>query len=110
MKNTKAKIQGILMNSSQKSVIGWAVEEEDFETVAEEVVKNCFIPNVMQWVAVEDHLPEDGGYFNCCLENGSVTNCLYTMTDNRWFLRDGKEVRQHNKVVHWMKMPEPPCA
>jgi len=48
MKNTKAKIQGILMNSSQKSVIGWAVEEDDFEHVAEEIVKNCFIPNVSQ--------------------------------------------------------------
>ena len=68
------------------------------------------IPVVMQWVAVKDQLPEDGGYFNCCLENGAVTNCLYTITDNRWFLRDGVEVRKHNKVVYWMKMPEPPCA
>ena len=71
--------------------------------------EQCTIPVVMQWVAVADRLPEDGGYFNCCLENGSVTNCLYTITDIRWFLRDGVEVRQHNKVVHWMKMPEPPC-
>lgn len=47
MENIKAKIQAILMNNSQKSVIGWAVEEDDFEEVAEEIVKNCFIPNVV---------------------------------------------------------------
>lgn len=46
MENIKAKIQGILMNSSQKSVIGWAVEEDDFEAVAEEIVKKCFIHSV----------------------------------------------------------------
>lgn len=110
MKNTKAKIQGILMNSSQKSVIGWAVEEDDFETVAEEIVKNCFIPHVMQWVAVKDHLPEDGGYFICCLENGAVTECQYEIIQNRWWLGLDTEVRKHNKVVYWMKKPEPPCA
>lgn len=46
MKNIKAKIQGILMNSSQKSVIGWSVEEYDFEAVAEEIVKDCFTNGV----------------------------------------------------------------
>ncbi len=48
MENIKAKIQGILMNCSQKSVIGWAVEESDFEHVAEEIVKNldlCAVGN-----------------------------------------------------------------
>ena len=30
----KAKIQEILMNSSEKSAIGWAVEEDDFRSVA----------------------------------------------------------------------------
>lgn len=46
MENLKAKIQAILMNSSQKSVIGWAVEEDDFEAVAEEIVKKCFVHSV----------------------------------------------------------------
>lgn len=72
--------------------------------------EQCTIPVVMQWVAISDRLPEYGGYFNCYLENGAVTNCMHTITDNRWFLRDGVEVKQHNKVVYWMKMPEPPCA
>lgn len=76
----------------------------------EELSNKLFIANVMQWMAVDDKLPEDGGYYDCCLENGSVTNCLYTISDNKWFLRDGTEVRQHNKVVNWIKMPEPPCA
>lgn len=55
MKNIKAKIQGILMNSSQKSVIGWAIEEDDFEHVAEEIVKNCFIPNIVSSATSKDY-------------------------------------------------------
>lgn len=47
MEKIIAKIQGILMNSSQKSVIGWAVEEADFEDVAKEIVKKCFIHDVV---------------------------------------------------------------
>ena len=35
----KSKIQAILLNSSQKSVIGWAVEEDDFESVSEQIIK-----------------------------------------------------------------------
>lgn len=48
MENIKAKIQGILLNCSQKSLIGWAVEEDDFEHVAEEIVKKLFIGGVVK--------------------------------------------------------------
>ena len=44
--NIKAKIQGILVNSSQTSSIGWAVGEDDFETVAEKIVRHCFMHSV----------------------------------------------------------------
>lgn len=86
---------------------GWV---DSLNAITKVVKNNIDLAIVMHWVAVKDRLPEDGGYFNCCLENGAITNCLYTITDNRWFLRDGVEVRQHNKVVYWMKMPEPPCV
>lgn len=46
MENIKAKIQGILVNLSQKSVIGWAIEEDDFEHTADEIVKKLIIPVV----------------------------------------------------------------
>lgn len=44
--NIKAKIQGILVNSSQTSSIGWAVGEDDFEAVAEKIVRHCFMHSV----------------------------------------------------------------
>lgn len=69
---TKAKIQGILINSSQKSVIGWAVEEDDFEAVAEEIVKNCFIPNVMpSCFSFKNYTKQKGDCDTCVL----VNNC-----------------------------------
>lgn len=45
---TKEKVLEILKNNIQKSVIGWAVEEDDFELVADELVKNCSIPDVVE--------------------------------------------------------------
>ncbi|MDD7912953.1 hypothetical protein [Polaribacter ponticola] len=45
--SNKAKIQGILMNCSQKSVIGWSVEESDFEAVAEEIIKKLGLCDVV---------------------------------------------------------------
>lgn len=71
---------------------------------------NDFIAVVMHWVAVKYRLPEDGGYYICCLENGAVTECQYEITQNKWWLGLEREVRQHNKVVYWMKKPEPPYA
>ena len=68
------------------------------------------IQNVVHWVAVKDRLPEDGGYYICCLENGAVTECQYEIIQNKWWLGLEREVRQHNKVVYWMQKPEPPCA
>ena len=44
--STKAKIQAILMNCSQKSVIGWSIEESDFEAVAEEIIKKLGLCDV----------------------------------------------------------------
>lgn len=39
MSEIKSKIQAILLNNSQKSVIGWSVEEEDFEKVSNEILE-----------------------------------------------------------------------
>ena len=39
MSEIKSKIQAILLNNSQKSVIGWSVEEEDFEIVSNEILE-----------------------------------------------------------------------
>lgn len=43
---TKDKVVKILNDNSQKSVIGWAIEEDDFNEVAEKIVKLCNLQNV----------------------------------------------------------------
>lgn len=68
MENIRAKIQGILMNSSQKSVIGWSVEEDDFENVAYEIMKNCFMPNVTKSFKIEVH-NNSGAWYEIVLAN-----------------------------------------
>jgi len=42
----KNKVIDILKNNSQKSVIGFAVEEDDFDMVAQKLVKLFAIPGV----------------------------------------------------------------
>lgn len=48
MSEIKSKIQAILLNNSQKSVIGWSVEEEDFEIVSNEILELVKKSNVRQ--------------------------------------------------------------
>ena len=43
----KNKVIDILKNNSQKSVIGFAVEEDDFDMVAQKLVKLFSIHNVV---------------------------------------------------------------
>ena len=80
------------------------------KTIEEKTKKQFNLHVVMQWVALKNQKPDDGGFYICCLENGAVTECLYTWFDDKWFLKDRTEVRQHNKVVYWMERPQPPCA
>lgn len=53
--SNKAKIQGVLMNCSQKSVIGWSVEESDFKHVAEEIIKKLRLCDVIPSVLCIDN-------------------------------------------------------
>ena len=48
--NTKDKIIELLKDHSQKSVIGWSVEEEDFNTLADELLKNFSLHAVVSCV------------------------------------------------------------
>ena len=43
---TEDEVVKILNDNSQKSVIGWAIEEDDFNEVAEKIVKLCNLQNV----------------------------------------------------------------
>jgi len=80
------------------------------KTIDEKTKKQLNLHVVMQWVELKHQKPTDCDHYICCLENGAVTECLYTWTDDKWFLKDRTEVRQHNKVVYWMERPKPPCA
>lgn len=48
-------IKNILIENSQKSVIGWAVEESDFDQVAEEIEKETYINKVKEFHQTFNH-------------------------------------------------------
>lgn len=48
-------IKNILIENSQKSVIGWAVEESDFDQVAEEIDKESYINKVKEFHQTFNH-------------------------------------------------------
>ena len=75
------------------------------EEYAEEQLR---LHGVINWVAIKDKKPEFGGFFLCCLENGHVTEIMYEFFNDVWH-RNNQEVKQHNKLVYWAELPEPPC-
>lgn len=52
--NIEAKITEILMNNSQKSIIGWIVEADDFKHVATEIVKKLNLGVVVNWLPFKE--------------------------------------------------------
>jgi hypothetical protein len=61
---------------------------------------------VMDWVAVEDELPDkDGDYL--INWDGTVIEAGYFVKQDLWH---DYEVSSYNKVTHWMHLPKPPCA
>ena len=67
-----------------------------------------------EWIPVTERLPsEELDFYLCYTDAGIVVECLWTNNkyglgpfgDWGWRLMD---VPQHQKVTHWMPLPEPP--
>ncbi len=70
----------------------------------EEARKQCNIADVMQWVAVEDCLPEKEGRYICRRKYKGIISIekYYPKHPENWVKFTG--------VTHWMPIVEPPCA
>lgn len=64
----------------------------------------------MEWISVEDRLPEQMvNSFLVALSNGMVTELNYNGFDKKWFhLYEDIDFQTVNPVTHWMPLPEPP--
>lgn len=85
---------------------GIALDEDDHLNIdwAEDLVKNCFIPNVMQWVAVKERLPKIGTKTDVWISAG------HRVTNYTWEDFDLESSFMPHEITHWMPIPEPPCA
>jgi len=105
---------------------GIALTEDDHLDIdwAESLVKDCFIPDVNNWVACNERLPEH-------LQTVWLANkekqwvCLGCLVDSNdgwhWaesngviYVDEGKIVSECESddldVTHWCALPEPPCC
>lgn len=62
----------------------------------------------MEWISVEDRLPDGIGFFFCIVvkENSVVLEGMFNTKTKRFQNRDFSEFN-HN-ITHWMPLPEPP--
>lgn len=65
----------------------------------------------MEWISVEDRLPEDGGFYIVGFKNGG--SFLGWYNSEKWHNPKGKEYGitkfgDNNTVTHWMPLPKPP--
>lgn len=64
----------------------------------------------MEWISVDDRLPNDGEVVLCWAENGKnqTKNLLKQVTyvQNKWIY--GTYSTFIDGVTHWMPLPEPP--
>ena len=92
---------------------GIALTEDDHLNLdwAEELVKNCTIPRVINWVAVTERMPPrpDEDYL-VVMRNKNKEGGI-ALQDIKNFTSDGTWVGGNNweNVVAWAELPEPPC-
>lgn len=63
----------------------------------------------MEWISVEDRLPNVSGKYICCAEDKNKNRwsipLAFSLEMKTWFGEFG-EIK--NKVTYWMPLPEPP--
>ena len=62
----------------------------------------------MEWISVEDKLPDSGAYI-VCLKNKSIMELNFSpYPQPYWFkVGHGINIPKDNAVTHWMPLPEP---
>ena len=64
----------------------------------------------MEWISVEDRLPEEKPYrFECVLAvkvNNTISEVLFNTKTSEFMTRDFGYL--NHAVTHWMPLPEPP--
>lgn len=61
----------------------------------------------MEWISVEDRLPEDGQYVHVYLSYGKQATCVF-FADRNSFVDSLRFQHSNGGVTHWMPLPEPP--
>ena len=62
-------------------------------------------PSAVEWVSVEDRLPEDGTYL-CSGHSGTQFICL--MRNGRWLRQSA--AKGVVGITHWLPLPQPPVS
>lgn len=61
----------------------------------------------MEWIKVEDRLPENGVEVLACFYNNVQTMPCWVDRYGDWF-QVNRILPITNKITHWMPLPEPP--
>ena len=63
---------------------------------------------VPQWIAVEDRLPEEDGYYLCCIKSSLFPDRVYIdiLECDKSSFEEGHIYT--DTVTHWMPLPDPP--
>lgn len=65
----------------------------------------------MEWISVEDRLPEKSGYYLIFADIDYMGVVLYSAKHKAFNAWDGFDNARHSiDVTHWMPVPEPPKA
>lgn len=63
---------------------------------------------VQEWISVEDRLPEEDGYYLCCIKSSLFPDRVYIdiLECDKSSFEEGHIYT--DTVTHWMPLPEPP--
>ena len=63
---------------------------------------------VQEWISVEDRLPEEDGYYLCCIKSSLFPDRVYTdiLECDKGSFEEGHIYT--DTVTHWMPLPELP--
>ena len=86
------------------------------ENLSCDIARNMFVVDFMmangvtvqEWISVEDRLPEEDGYYLCCIKSSLFPDRVYIdiLECDKGSFEEGHIYT--DTVTHWMPMPQPP--
>ena len=61
---------------------------------------------MMEWISVEDRLPENTGWYLVYHHNGKMGQCKFYTNPNEWWY-EGTSCHK-TRCTHWQSLPAPP--